>query len=480
MCDPYKTNHEPVMTRRQFHGLFGGAGVAMTLGVSSCAKEEGVARVSAENCLEIARQCENWVDTQIAPTENGAIWKFSLDLPKKHKHNFYYGSAGIIIFYLELFANDPRPHYRDRILQAADELLAFAKGPTVLGPGWAGGFPGIAFVLTAVSRFSGDTKYADGARLVFEKLMAQSQPIGNGVGWLRKVPFFTQYKEPRELLDSDMGATGAGMTLVWAAENGVHSKAKEWAIQVADRLIEVGETMAQGTRWNMTEPAINWHTPNFSHGAGGVGYFMTRMFQLTGNETYLETAISAAHYLQSIEVKQTKGVLVPHGGEENLFYLAHCHGPAGTGKLFYLLTEVTGDKKWQESMHSQMDGLLSVGAPETRGAGYWNNISQCCGDAGVGDYALHLYDNSNNAAHKQKYLGLAQRVALELIMRSTVEEDKRYWVQAEHRTAPEFLQAQTGFMQGAAGVGSFFLHLSRVLTDKPTVKISLPNSPFGA
>jgi hypothetical protein len=33
------------------------------------------------------------------------------------------------------------------------------------------------------------------------------------------------------------------------------------------------------------------------------------------------------------------------------------------------------------------------------------------------------------------------------------------WLQAENRVSPDSLVAQTGFMQGAAGVGTFFLQL---------------------
>jgi hypothetical protein len=33
------------------------------------------------------------------------------------------------------------------------------------------------------------------------------------------------------------------------------------------------------------------------------------------------------------------------------------------------------------------------------------------------------------------------------------------WVQAEHRVRPELLVAQTGYMQGAAGIGMWLLRL---------------------
>jgi hypothetical protein len=51
------------------------------------------------------------------------------------------------------------------------------------------------------------------------------------------------------------------------------------------------------------------------------------------------------------------------------------------------------------------------------------------------------------------------------------------WNMAEHRGRPEFVERQTGYMQGAAGIGSFMLHLATALEHKP-VKLLLPETPF--
>ena len=51
------------------------------------------------------------------------------------------------------------------------------------------------------------------------------------------------------------------------------------------------------------------------------------------------------------------------------------------------------------------------------------------------------------------------------------------WVQAEHRVRPELLVAQTGYMQGAAGIGIWLLHLDAFDRGKKSW-IRLPDSPF--
>ena len=62
---------------------------------------------------------------------------------------------------------------------------------------------------------------------------------------------------------------------------------------------------------------------------------------------------------------------------------------------------------------------------------------------------------------------------------STVDGGKRSWLQAEHRERPDFVEAQTGYMQGAAGIGSFLLHLA-TFDAEVIAKIPLPDVPFTA
>ena len=65
----------------------------------------------------------------------------------------------------------------------------------------------------------------------------------------------------------------------------------------------------------------------------------------------------------------------------------------------------------------------------------------------------------------------------QLLAKATREGDGLKWVQAEHRVKPELLVAQTGYMQGAAGIGMLLLHLDGFERGKKA-RISLPDSPF--
>ena len=74
-------------------------------------------------------------------------------------------------------------------------------------------------------------------------------------------------------------------------------------------------------------------------------------------------------------------------------------------------------------------------------------------------------------------LAFARRLGDYLRDEATEEGDAARWVQAEHRTQPENVVAQTGWMQGAAGVGAFFLHLDGAEKDRPA-RVVFPDSPW--
>jgi len=111
--------------------------------------------------------------------------------------------------------------------------------------------------------------------------------------------------------------------------------------------------------------------------------------------------------------------------------------------------------------------------PETRTSGFWNNISQCCGNAGVGQFCIDLVRNLRDARSRQ----FIRRVVDDTLRRATDDDAGIRWVQAQHRVQPENLVAQTGFMQGAAGVGTFFLQLDALEQGKPW-PLPFPDTPF--
>ena len=438
--------------------------------------------LKATYLFPVVQRTEQWIDSHRKDTEHGVVWGLADEAPDKHFKTLYAGSAGIALFYLELLQAKEDARYRELALKAGQELLDYTSDLSTLPCAPMGGFAGYAFVFSELAARLEVPEFAAAARQMIEKQYQLAQPVGGGIGWVQDMPYarLTGHTGIREIFDIAEGAAGAGIYFLYAHKQGHHEQALQWSKQAADRLLEVAEPAKGGLRWQMM-PDIPWpfDSPNFEHGTAGVAYFFALLYELTGEDQYLDAALKgAAHVTAVTQSMEGGGRLVPHILDDDLphrFYLGLCHGPVGTNRLFHVLHRITGERQWSTWKEEFELGLLSTGAPEERSEGYWNNVSQCCCDAGVGDYALSQFHCTGN----ERYLELADRVAREVLRRAVDDGTHCKWPQAEHRTSPEYVQAQTGYMQGAAGVASFLLHLATTLDGSPT-KIQFPDSPYGA
>jgi lantibiotic modifying enzyme len=239
-------------------------------------------------------------------------------------------------------------------------------------------------------------------------------------------------------------------------------------------MIERGQAQKTGLKWAMT-PKFARLMPNFSHGTAGSAYFLATLYGETKKREFLDAALAGASYLKSVAKTEGDVCLIFHhepGGEE-LYYLGWCHGPVGTARLFYRLYKVTGDRSWMDLVHRSARAVIESGIPEKQTEGFWNNVSQCCGSAGVAEFFLSLYQVTKD----RRYLDFSKRVTANLLTRSSREGRGVKWIQAEHRVKPDLLAAQTGFMQGASGIGLWLLRLDRFERGNPG-HIVFPDSPF--
>jgi len=215
--------------------------------------------------------------------------------------------------------------------------------------------------------------------------------------------------------------------------------------------------------------------PNFSHGTAGIAYFLATLYRTTNDQRFLDGALSGARYLLAIAKTEGDICLVQHDQPDNLdlYYLGWCHGPVGTARLFYQLSLATKDDQWTGWVRKSANGILMSGIPERRTPGFWNNVSQCCGSAGVAQFMLDYYGVSKDP----KYLAFAQKMTTDLLSRATRDIRGTRWVQAENRVQPDLLVAQTGYMQGAAGIGIWLLHLDGLEKKRPPF-VRFPDSPW--
>ena len=95
------------------------------------------------------------------------------------------------------------------------------------------------------------------------------------------------------------------------------------------------------------------------------------------------------------------------------------------------------------------------------------------GTAGIVCFLASLYRKTN----EQKYLEFAHKMSAQILNKASKDDKGMFWVQAEHRTRTDFLQAQTNLMQGAAGIGLWLLRLEEYERGQHP-HIVLPDNPF--
>jgi lantibiotic modifying enzyme len=217
--------------------------------------------------------------------------------------------------------------------------------------------------------------------------------------------------------------------------------------------------------------------PNFSHGTAGVAYFLATLFQATGERAFLDGSLAGAAYLHAIARTDGDGCLIFHHepGDDGrrLYYLGWCHGPAGSVRLWHRLWQATGNGVWLEWASRSARAIVESGIPEKPTPGFWNNVGVCCGSAGVAEFFLAHH----RATGDPSALAFARRVSAWILAAAVRDAQGIRWPHAEHRTRPAEIAAQTGWMQGAAGIGAWFLHLD-AFERGAGPPIRFPDSPF--
>ncbi|MFC2157890.1 lanthionine synthetase LanC family protein [Acidobacteriota bacterium] len=412
--------------------------------------------------MEAAREAARWIQSTSMEIESGGrIWPAVPGDKASVGTTLYSGVPGTVLFFLELYTATKDIVFLQEAQTGADFLLSRLDEEKMYG--LYVGISGIGYALQETFKTSREQKYHDGFLRCLDLLKENSQQDENGIHW-------------GPVTDLISGNTGIGLFLIYASDELGESTWLDLAAQVGQQLLFQGLDTETGTQWAMSAEFPR-HYPNFSHGTAGTAYFLASLYLKTGTESFLEAAVRGAQYLLNVAESGEEGevCLIFHHepGGEDLYYLGWCHGPVGTARLFFRLYEITQDEIWMNWLEKGANAILESGIPEIQTTGFWNNLGVCCGSAGVADFFLSLY----NLTQKERYLSFAKILTEKILSKRTQNKEGVYWIHAEHRSQPELLLAQTGLMQGAAGIGLWLLHLDA--HDKGLKRlIVLPDNPF--
>jgi lantibiotic modifying enzyme len=409
--------------------------------------------------LKAALEAGQWIRSAAIKTEQGTVWPADPRDPKTVSTDLYSGTPGVVLFFLDAYRSTGDQSYLRDARAGADYLLANLSN--VKETGLYVGLGGIGFTLQETFKVTREDKYRQGVVHCLRLLRERAVKAGTGIEW-------------NDTTDIVSGSAGTGLFLLYAARELKDSPSRELAIQAGRRLIDLQRPESGGVKWAMN-PKFARLMPNFSHGTAGVAYFLATLYAETRNKEFLDAALAGARYLLAVAKTDGDVCLVFHNEPDgkDLYYLGWCHGPAGTARLFYRLYKITGEQTWMDWVRKAARAEMKSGIPEKQTPGFWNNVSQCCGSAGVAEFALSLHRVTGD----REYLDFAKRITTNLLSRATREGNGLKWIQAEHRVRPELLVAQTGHMQGAAGIGAWLLRLDAFERGRKE-GIEWPDSPF--
>jgi lantibiotic modifying enzyme len=374
----------------------------------------------------------------------------------------YSGNSGIVLFYLELHKATGKKTYLQTAEKGIQHIIAIPpKKKNAENIGLYTGIAGIVYPLHQLYAATKNEAYLKKANQLLNELSEAIKEDGASAEIANDIVY---------------GYAGIGLVYLYAAKYNIHPAAMDVAKQIGDILLKRKLAAQVGSRWPMftKDTARNFFMPNFSHGTSGVAYYLACLYEQTKEKKYIDAVLEATNHLQSIASKD--GFIYhaePNEAAMSRYYVSWCHGPAGTARLYYKLFQLTGDQKWKTNIALVAQSLIKCGIPEKPTTGYWNNVSYCCGNAGIAEFYITLYKVYGN----KTYLEFGRHMLDDLVKRSTSVKGSFYWNQAENRTQPTNLQTQTGLMQGSAGIALTLLHTWMVTKGKDYL-VRLPDNPF--
>jgi hypothetical protein len=430
-----------------------------------------------------AQSAARWIRSARRENPAGLTWLPEPDHPEKEKTvsgltGIYSGSAGIVLFLVELARATGDAEALADVVRGADYLAATwrdeaATASPLMGaarnPDFQNGTSGIAFVLAEAARLTGHRHYRSAAVAIADDVAEAARATDDGVIW-SGIPTV------------GLGDGGIILFLLWAAREFDRPAYREIAVRAGEHILAHGQSDPRGgLRWD--GPSLERFgvpagaaMPNFELGTAGVAYVMARLYEETRDARFLAAARGGADHVRALATVKGDAALLFYREPDHtdMYYLGYCHGPVGTARLFYELYRLTGEPEdlgWTERF---AEGIVATGAPEKLSPGLWNVVCQCCGNAGILDFFVSLWQ----ATGRDEYRRFAERVADQLLSRGSDLDGKGLrWYQAWTRVQPWNVTAETGYMIGAAGVGAALLHL--YLAEEGRYQaILFPDNPF--
>lgn len=430
--------------------------------------------------LDGAVDAAQWIRTGEMITPQGKYWLAEPTHPSRvlspaDSRNIRRGSAGILLFFLEMYAATGDRVYLEDAVSGAQWLAAtwqdVMQAPET-APGSRtslyDGLAGIGFALAETWRFSGEPRLKQAADAITSYLSESAIRDSDGVSWSETAGI--------------AGDSSVILYLVYAANVLEDTGYRDVAAQGANRLLSA-ETESSGNAkllselpTRMAQATDTSYFPNFEHGKAGIAYTLARVYEVTEQADYLDAARDGARHIEQIACRQKQGILIPYCLPENAsnFQIGFGDGAAGTARLFYQLHKVTSDNEFFQVSQKLAEGVLgALQRPISFIPQGENALCQRSGKAGVTEFLLGMEEVTRDAHYTQA----VDRIARETLDLMDFHGQRNRWFENYSRVpAPRYVW-ETGYSLGVAGIGSALLHTA-VAGRASRRMIQWPDNPF--
>jgi len=343
-------------------------------------------------------------------------------------------------------------------------------------PRFYDGLCGVALFLAAVQKLLHEPELADLARSTLATVVREAvrpdyvrvlfeQGIGAGLGqssviyalvraseslgeeeWLHHARRFAEMLDAERIrsdrkFDLLSGAAGAALALLALYRATRLPGALDKAVLCGEHLLQHRSPSPQGPRaWKTLGEEI---LTGFSHGAAGIAYALLKLYDASGESSFLEAALEAEAYESSVfmpEVSNWPDFRVPPTEQGYAHQTTWCHGAPGIALSRLAALPILDSAQVRED--------ISHGLRATRLAGMEGPDTVCCGAMGRVEAFLVAAEELSDPA----YLEQACKMASSILRRS--RQVGRYdlgWEKVPYLAS---------FHQGMSGIGYEFLRLA--------------------
>jgi lantibiotic modifying enzyme len=423
--------------------------------------------------LQAAERTGDWLLATAQRSPEGWSWPVQPGVRAEVSPSFAWGTAGPVMFFVEAFRTTGDQRWLSAARAGAQWLEAHLDEAVA---GWSGcgllsGTGGWAVVLHELAAAADDERAREQAHRVLGTIAARAAEADHGgVHW-------------HDLTEICWGTAGIGCLMLTLGADYLGPAAVDLAVRAGDWLLAEAETAPAGIRWSLgrafeaERPGDQRRFPNFAHGAAGIGFFLARLAQVTGEPRFRDASLAATEWIMTtVRTDQDTCAAFHHDPDgTDLFTLGWCHGPPGLGWLFRQLELTTGSEDWRTWLRRAARADLISGIPARREPGFWDNIARCCGSAGVAEFFLDLHRLEGDPGD----LAFAVTMVDDILDRAIVDNTGMRWSNREYRLPQPDRPPETTYMQGAPGIGSTLLRLHRHLAGDPWT-VRWPHAPSWA